>query len=162
MGAFPSMAVETEQAWLDRAATNKPFVFDRVVFGDRAAAMRGERFPQTGRSASGAFELPGSMSWWSPVRANVLEFSGTSRKAGWGTLDTPVITYISRQNWGRRMLIPKDHDGLVAALHDLRDTYGYEVNIVEMDKLSREEQFDLAGRTTVSDSPSLVLSFSRF
>jgi len=31
----------------------------------------------------------------------------------------------------------------------LEEKYGYEVNIVSMDKLSREEQFRLAGRTTI-------------
>jgi hypothetical protein len=52
-------------------------------------------------------------------------------------------------DWGRRMLIPEDHDKLVQELYVLRDTYGYEVNVVSMDKLSRMEQLHLAGRTTV-------------
>ena len=47
------------------------------------------------------------------------------------------------------MLIPEDHDKLVQELYVLRDTYGYEVNVVSMDKLSRIEQLHLAGRTTV-------------
>ena len=60
-----------------------------------------------------------------------------------------MITYILRQDWGRRMLIPEDHDQLVQELYVLRDTYGYDVNVVSMDKLSRIEQLHLAGRTTV-------------
>ena len=47
------------------------------------------------------------------------------------------------------MLIPEDHDQLVQELYVLRDTYGYDVNVVSMDKLSRIEQLHLAGRTTV-------------
>jgi hypothetical protein len=61
-----------------------------------------------------------------------------------------VITYISRQEWGRRMLVQKDHEQLVAELYKLRDNYGYEVNVVSMDKLSRKEQLQLSARTTVS------------
>lgn len=148
--AFPSMPVENARDWQDRNETNQPYVFDRVVLSDRAAAMRGESFVATGRTASEAFALPSSRPWWSPIRANILEFAGLSRNTGSGTMDRPVITYISRQDWGRRMLIPEDHDRLVAALHDLEARYGYEVNIVSMDKLSREEQLRLAGRTTVS------------
>ncbi|KAJ3546343.1 hypothetical protein NM688_g5529 [Phlebia brevispora] len=47
------------------------------------------------------------------------------------------------------MLIQEDHERLVRELHRLRDVYGYEVNVVSMDKLSRAEQFQLAGRTTI-------------
>ncbi len=62
---------------------------------------------------------------------------------------TPVITYISRQEWQRRKLNPDDHRALVKALDDLHRRYGYEVNVVEMDKLSQREQLSLAARTTV-------------
>ena len=44
----------------------------------------------------------------------------------------------------------EDHERLVQELYKLRDTYGYEVNVVSMDKLTRAEQLQLAGRTTVS------------
>ena len=92
-----------------------------------------------------------------PIRKSVLEFSGLSADliTSPSSLRTAqnekyVITYISRQEWGRRMLIPSHHEQLVRELNALRDMYGYEVNIVSMDKLSREEQLKLAGRTTVS------------
>jgi hypothetical protein len=71
---------------------------------------------------------------------------------GRGTTDKPVITYISRQDWGRRMLIREDHEKLVEELYNLRDNYGYEVNVVSMDKLSRVEQLQLAARTTVCNN----------
>jgi len=47
------------------------------------------------------------------------------------------------------MLIQRDHEKLVEELYKLRDQYGYEVNVVSMDKLSPFEQLRLAGRTTV-------------
>lgn len=61
----------------------------------------------------------------------------------------PVITYVSRQDWGRRMLRKADHEKLVEELQNLHTKYGWEVNIVAMDKLSRDEQIRLAARTTI-------------
>ncbi|KAK0440123.1 hypothetical protein EV421DRAFT_809065 [Armillaria borealis] len=46
------------------------------------------------------------------------------------------------------MLVPEDHGRLVRELYKLRDEYGYEVNVVSMDKLSRKEKITLAARTT--------------
>ncbi|THH08866.1 hypothetical protein EW145_g2425 [Phellinidium pouzarii] len=155
-GAFPSLGMEFMEDWEDRAAMQTLFVFDRVVLADRAAASEGDPFKKTWRTASNAFELGGSPNWWAPVRRSVLQFSGLP--AEWivgpdpGTVTENqklVITYISRQGWGRRMMRPADHDKLVEELYGLRDKYGYEVNVVNMEKLSRVEQFQLAGRTTV-------------
>ncbi|KAJ8591607.1 hypothetical protein M405DRAFT_840448 [Rhizopogon salebrosus TDB-379] len=60
-----------------------------------------------------------------------------------------VITYVSRREWGRRMLIQEDYERLVEELYQLRDQYGCEVNVVSMDKLTRAEQIALAARITV-------------
>ncbi|KAH9940680.1 hypothetical protein B0H21DRAFT_753931 [Amylocystis lapponica] len=150
--AFPSISMEFMNDWKERVDMGRVFVMDRVVFADRAAAMHGELFLRTQRTAANAFALPGSVNWWSTIRNNVVGFAGLDGLDGGsvkGAERTPVITYISRQEWGRRMLVPEDHDRLVQELHTLRDTYGYEVNIVAMDKLTRIEQFQLAGRTTI-------------
>jgi len=101
------------------------------------------------RYAAPSFGLPGSRNFWEPLRANVVEFAGGSRTSGSGTMDKPVITYVTRQEWGRRMLRPADHETLVRALKKLERDHGYELNIVAMDKLTREEQIRLAGRTTI-------------
>jgi hypothetical protein len=151
--AFPSISMEFSDDWKDRAAMGVPFVFDRVVFADRAASMNGANFLRTQRTASEAFTLPGSPYWWSTYRNNVIESTGLNASTGAGTRGNPVITYISRQDWGRRMLIQQDHDKLVEELYKLRDQHGYEVNVVSMDKLSPVEQLRLAGRTTVRAFP---------
>ncbi|GMK58483.1 hypothetical protein CspeluHIS016_0505150 [Cutaneotrichosporon spelunceum] len=65
------------------------------------------------------------------------------------TPSMPVITYVSRQDWGRRMLLKEDHDVLVKELGNLGNKYGWEINIVAMDKLTRDEQIRLAARTTI-------------
>ncbi|KZT10556.1 uncharacterized protein LAESUDRAFT_711704 [Laetiporus sulphureus 93-53] len=151
--SFPSISMEFMNDWKERVDMARPFVFDRVVFADRAAAMYGDNFLRTQRTAANAFALPGSVNWWSTIRNNVVSFAGLSQSGGaesvQGVASTPVITYISRQDWGRRMLIQEHHERLVEELHNLRSLYGYEVNIVNMDQLSRIEQFQLAGRTTI-------------
>ena len=135
----------------------KAFVFDRVLVADRSAAMLSYNFARFYRTAASAFALPGSTSWWAPIRNNVVQFTGLDPGVGSGTTTTPVITYISRQEWGRRMLIPSHHEKLVEELYKLRDKYGYEVNVVSAEKLSRIEQIRLAARTTVSTSPYVYL-----
>ena len=154
-GAFPGMGIETSEDWDDRRKMQTVFVLERVVLADRAAACEGDPFKATWRTASNTFELPGNENWWLPVRRSVLEYSGVPERWIVGPdpgseYDKYVITYISRQDWGRRKLIQEDHEVLVRELYDLRDRYGYEVNVVSMEKISRAEQILLAARTTVS------------
>jgi len=150
--SFPSISMEFMNDFKERTSMGRVFVFDRTVLADRAAAMHGEYFLRTQRTAANAFALPGSVNWWSTIRNNVVRFAGLEGYDGstvQGVTSNPVITYISRQGWGRRMLIQSHHERLVEELHQLRDNHGYEVNIVSMDQLTRIEQFQLAGRTTI-------------
>ncbi|WWC58710.1 uncharacterized protein I303_101254 [Kwoniella dejecticola CBS 10117] len=71
------------------------------------------------------------------------------RKEKQAKMGKPVITYVSRQEWGRRMLLKEGHESLVKELKELEKKYNWEVNIVSMDKLSRDEQIRLSARTTV-------------
>ncbi|TRM68338.1 hypothetical protein BD626DRAFT_393668 [Schizophyllum amplum] len=145
----PSITMEFIDDWRDRAEMDRAFVFDRILIEDRSAAFLSKEVQRYQRIVANTFQLPGSVNWWMTVRNNVIEFAGVHRSIGEGVTGKPVITYISRQTWGRRMLKPEDHDRLVAELNKLHDTYGYEVNIVSMDKLSRMEQIQLAARTTI-------------
>ncbi|TFK70399.1 hypothetical protein BDN72DRAFT_766555 [Pluteus cervinus] len=146
---FPSIITEFVDDWRDRAELGKPFVFERVVVADRSAAMLSYNYARYQRTASAAFALPGSVNWWMTLRNSVVQFAGLDPEVGGGTTAPPVITYISRQAWGRRMLIPEHHERLVQELYKLRDTYGYEVNIVQAESMSRVEQIRLAARTTI-------------
>lgn len=49
---FPKTKMEMSDAFEARAHGGRPFVHDQVVFADRAAAMRGDQFTQTMRTAS--------------------------------------------------------------------------------------------------------------
>ncbi|KAG8221356.1 hypothetical protein J3R82DRAFT_1528 [Butyriboletus roseoflavus] len=144
---FPSLTAEYAADWQDRAEMGRPMILDRVVFSDRSAAMHGETQRESGRTAAEAFALPGSVHWWATIRGAVTKFSRLDE--GFDEGSKPVITYVSRQEWGRRQLILEDHEKLVQELYKLRDQHGVEVNVVSMDKLSHAEQFRLAGRTTI-------------
>lgn len=171
---FPSMSYEYQNDFLDRADTARAFLFDQVVFVDRAASFRGPEFQRTWRTASEAVTLQASRYWWTPIRKNLLEFVGSTGefadeddiigvaveeelspdevdvlaleaeeaeedqedremreqdiKAMSAHSGKPVITYISRQDWGRRMLLPESHESLVTELLELERKYGWEVS----------------------------------
>lgn len=150
-GAFPSLTVEYSNDWIDRAELGRPLLLDRVLFTDRAASMQGQHAHEVGRPLAEACALPGSLHWWSPIARNAMQFAGLVDESSLVETGRPVITYISRQKRGGRMLVPEHHERLVEELYSLRDKYGYEVNIASMEKLSREEQIRLAARTTVSE-----------
>lgn len=60
----------------------------------------------------------------------------------------PIVTYISRQDTGRRLLAP-DHEGLVAALLGLEEEGVCIVRIPVMEDLSFKEQFAEIASSTV-------------
>lgn len=147
--AFPSAIMEFSDDWNDRAEMGRAFVFERVVLADRSAAMLSRNFDRFQRTASTPFALPGSIHWWQTMRNQAIQFTGLNINIGGGTTSIPVITYISRQKWGRRMLIQEDHSKLVRELYKLRDEHGFEVHVISPEEISRAEQIRLAARTTI-------------
>lgn len=108
--------------------------------------------------------------WWEPVRKAVLKFASVSPMTYEGgvqeVLDVDpvegkevvlpraekiVITYISRQVARTRKLTPEAHEGLVSALEELvaRKGSSWELNILAAEKLTKDEQLQYIGRTTV-------------
>ncbi|KAG8959901.1 hypothetical protein FRC00_001135, partial [Tulasnella sp. 408] len=59
-----------------------------------------------------------------------------------------VITYVVRSG-NRRAMIKEDHEGLVKALTELCELKRWELNIVQAEKLTKDEQIQLAARTTI-------------
>ena len=74
-----------------------------------------------------------------------------STKAASGLSDKDiVITYISRQSSrASRHLLEDDHAALVEALDAMVKKHGWQLNVVEAEKLSKEQQLAIAARTTV-------------
>jgi hypothetical protein len=154
------------------------FVLERALLADRSAAFRGPYTGPTARTVASAMHV-GTTSrwWWEPIRRQVLRYSGVDddilnrSMEGYGAVDPaaktpgpgvtnleplapqgtykPLVTYISRQN-SRRRLTPESHADLVQALEERSQKLGFELVIVEAERLTKEEQFALAARTTVS------------
>lgn len=97
--------------------------------------------------------------FWEPVRvsmlSNILGFAPSLTDEGIVTgppqvvSGSPVVTYISRQGGGRR-LVEKDHEALVDALQALASEGICEFNIAMMERLSLRAQLELVARSTVS------------
>jgi hypothetical protein len=152
--AFPGMGLQFVDDWRDYAMLARPIKFERVLIADRAAAMTGYNYQRYQRSAGTAFSLPlppgvGPSEWWMPIRNAVVGLAGIEPEVGDGMLARPVITYISRQAWGRRMLRNSSHDALVQELKRLEGTYGYEINIVTPEDMAPIDQVRLAAKTTI-------------
>ncbi|KAJ4486553.1 hypothetical protein C8J55DRAFT_558517 [Lentinula edodes] len=60
-----------------------------------------------------------------------------------------VVTYISRQSGVRRKLTPASHESLVSALRESAERKGYDLIIMEAEKLTKDEQLQVIGRTTI-------------
>jgi hypothetical protein len=177
--AFPGTTIEVEDDWEDRVEItydgDRAWHFPLLLLTDRSAAHRGAICgSQTQRIAAEAVEFMRSKrqlvgervgGWWEPVRSALLQFAGadvalpqsTEQQVVLGRDIDPklpmpaniVITYISRQSAGQRKLTPESHTGLVDALEELTWRKGWELNVVEAEKLTRDEQLRIIGRTTV-------------
>ncbi|KAK8850528.1 hypothetical protein IAR55_004446 [Kwoniella newhampshirensis] len=159
-----------------RSAIPKAYVLERALLADRSAAFRGEWTGPTARTVASSLHV-GTTSkwWWEPIRRQVLRYSGVAEEIisrnleGHGAIDpvttvgpgvdsveplapqgtyAPVITYISRQS-SRRRLTKESHEDLVKVLEERSKKLGWELIIVEAEKMTKEEQFALAGRTTI-------------
>lgn len=153
----------------------RAWLFDTVLFSDRSAAFRGEecgsRTQRTAAEAHKAVAPPGSSflerGWWEPVRRKVLQFAGVddhtldigarafAEPGGRQKDEDIVVTYISRQGV-RRHLIYEDHEGLAKALEEVCTRRGWELNVVAMERMSKEEQLAVVARTTVRTPISLL------
>ncbi|KAF7288528.1 hypothetical protein HMN09_01381800 [Mycena chlorophos] len=153
--------------------------FPLLLLTDRSASFRGEVCgSQTQRTAAEAFEemkrqgrLAGIRvgGWWEPVRAAVLRFAGAEVRVpdiseqmpfngdtseGDPRLPMPskvLITYISRQSAGQRKLTREAHQDLVNSMEELvrRKGPSWEFLVVEAEHLTRDEQLQIAARTTI-------------
>ncbi|EIW69813.1 hypothetical protein TREMEDRAFT_61582 [Tremella mesenterica DSM 1558] len=156
---------------------HRAFLLDRILLVDRSAAFYGHWTEKTSRTVASAYHVgPTSPYWWEPIRRTVLRFSGLSEDIlnrnleGYGSIDSsttdhplinvpegvvkqvgdykPVITYISRQS-SRRHLKHESHLELVENLEKKAKENDWELYIVEAEKMTKEEQFALAGKTTI-------------
>lgn len=83
-----------------------------------------------------AFLLPGSPYWFAPIRRKLLQYVGVPENdLAPGHRHTDVVTYVSRQSWGRRMLKEEDHEELVRVMTQAAMEDGFEFNVVESESI---------------------------
>lgn len=103
--------------------------------------------------------------FWEPVRKSLvgnllgyvpmLDARGVVYSPPQAASTRPLVTYISRQGGGRRLL-EQDHQGLVKALTELESEGICEVNVVVMEQLSLRDQINQVARSTVCN-PFLIM-----
>jgi hypothetical protein len=107
---------------------------------------------------AGTMDVAVPPNFWDPVRLTIIRnFMGyvpsfNSRgvviSPPQAVSSAPIVTYVSRQGTGRR-LIEKDHQDLVATLRELEKEGICEFKIARMERMSLRDQVELASRTTV-------------
>lgn len=92
--------------------------------------------------------------FWAPIQKslvrNILGYLPTVEDRGVGVTPStkPLVTYISRQAAGRRLL-EQDHEGLVGALRELEAEGVCDVHVAVMERIPVREQIELVARSTV-------------
>ncbi|KZO98280.1 hypothetical protein CALVIDRAFT_38694 [Calocera viscosa TUFC12733] len=151
LAAFPSSQLLFSDTWADMHATKRAYKLERAVIFDRAAAMSGPAHGASWKPISEAMSLPTVVEdWWGEVRERVVGFAGGQvLQPGSAEVRKRVVTYVSRQKGNRRALRREDHAALVNSLHEASEELGFELNVVELEGMSKAEQIALAARTTV-------------
>ncbi|KAF8996225.1 hypothetical protein BDQ17DRAFT_1392068 [Cyathus striatus] len=158
-GAFPQASIEESTQWQDLIKVNSTFVFDRSMIVHRGTAHRHPFGSRWFKMIGGAMNITVADDFWEPVRQSLVQnllgyipkienSKGVVRAPLTEERKMPVVTYISRQGGGRR-LIHEDHLGLVNALEELESEGICEVNIAMMERMSMKEQIAAAARSTI-------------
>ncbi|KAL0959222.1 hypothetical protein HGRIS_014500 [Hohenbuehelia grisea] len=143
---LPNTAVEDIHQWEDRAQSGSLHVLSEVVIVDRWAAHRvdGSEAQIWNKMTADIMASLAPIDWWAPLRTSLMQRLGIE--------EAPpariVITYIDRQNTTRR-LVDEDHASLIDALSQFARENDVEVNMVQMEFLSKREQFAISTRTNI-------------
>lgn len=165
---------EFSKDWNRRIASNKIYLFEKIVISDRISGHRGPKCK--GKPFDEVFELSVPTDWVTDLREAILagysgdvkpaasangKGAGKGKKMGKGKgEEKPVITYMSRQTAKTRTLTPESHEALIKELQKIEDEGLAEFNVEEFTDLDpKDEQVAKIARTTVSPCP-VVLLFS--
>ncbi|KAF9467541.1 hypothetical protein BDZ94DRAFT_1248380 [Collybia nuda] len=150
---FSSASIEKQDYWLDLIALNRTVVFERAMIVSREAARRHPFSDKWYKMMAGTMDVPTLDNFWEYLRSTtIFNFLGYLPTVVVnpipGNTEKPIITYISRQGAGRR-LIDKDHELLVESLKLLEDEGICEVFVAMMERMSLHDQIDLVSRSTI-------------
>ncbi|KAF5383003.1 hypothetical protein D9615_004886 [Tricholomella constricta] len=156
--AFPSINIEKSDYWDDLALLDKTFVFKRAMIICRAAAHTHKFSQSWHKMISSTMTVNVSDAFWEPIRRTTVEHvlgylpqvnnRGVVVSPPSAVSEMPFVTYIVRQG-GSRRLAEADHNGLVKALKELEWSGICQVHVVQMEKMSLEQQVEVIARSTV-------------
>ncbi|KAL0959223.1 hypothetical protein HGRIS_014501 [Hohenbuehelia grisea] len=143
---LPNTAVEDVYQWEDRVKSGATHVFSEIVIVDRWTAHRaqGSQAQIWNKMTADIMASKAPVDWWAPLRTSLMHRLGIENNHR----DRPVVTYIDRQATTRR-LVDEDHTVLAAALTKFGEEHNVEVNQVQMEFLSKKDQFDISTRTNI-------------
>ncbi|KAF8067951.1 hypothetical protein FPV67DRAFT_1669816 [Lyophyllum atratum] len=155
---FPSTSIEKFDYWDDLAVLDKTVVFERAMIISREAARSHHLYGSWYKMISSTMSVNVSSTFWEPIRRtaiqNVLGYLPHVDKRGVvvappsAASDLPSVTYMVRQGGGRRLAEP-DHEDLVKALKELEWGGICQVNVVQMEKMTLEQQIEVMARSTI-------------
>ena len=135
--------------WEDLSAFGDTVLLDRVILFDREAARRTPANTRAHKLLEDVAHLKTPKDWWEPIRRSVVT-AAIGDKVGMTVPATlPVITYVSRQHADKRRFKADKHIELLRGLEQLANQGHVEVNVVEWETMSRQNQIAIASRTTV-------------
>ena len=181
---FPLASIDRADFWKDLIALNRTFVFERAMIISRTGAHHRYVKIVLRRlcKLNYIYTSPLSNEWlkmisstmnvtvpehfWEPLReqlvTNTIGYLPVMDNAGVVVSSpkssAPVVTYISRQRTGRR-LVAEDHDGLIGALKELEAEGLCELNVAIMETMTFAQQIESVARSTVRLT-SLLLSLA--
>jgi hypothetical protein len=142
--AFPALGIMFEHDWADYHLMQVPFLLERVVIVDRAAA----RSLTVSDSNAGPFAGPSvSQHWCEPVRRSLTLYLGLDESM---KTKNPVVTYVHSQGLAQRpQLSDRNHRELVDALQGIGSDHGYEVHVVSDTGTGWEERMSAIAKSTI-------------
>ncbi|KAF7349429.1 hypothetical protein MSAN_01732800 [Mycena sanguinolenta] len=149
--AFPDVPIEQAGYWDDLRKLGKTVVFSRVMLVNRSAAHKHPFGGVWYKMIAGAMNVTAPHDFWAPIRASLLRnvlAPGLIPDSTQDPPSLPLVTYISRQGTGRRLLAA-DHNALVDALKELEVEGLCEVQIAVLERMTLAEQIELVARSLI-------------
>ncbi|KAJ7129079.1 hypothetical protein C8R46DRAFT_1363306 [Mycena filopes] len=146
--AFPAAAIEQSAYWKDLVKLGTTIVFERIILVNRDRAHKHPFGSVWFKMIAGAMNVSAPTDFWAPVRTSLRRNTLGAVPLPENAIGRPLVTYISRQGGGRR-LVQADHEALVAALRALEAEGVCEFQMAAMERISLREQIELVSRSTI-------------
>ncbi|KAJ7438918.1 hypothetical protein B0H11DRAFT_1752292 [Mycena galericulata] len=153
--AFPDATIEQAGYWDDLKKIGTTVVFERVMLVNRNAAHKHPFAGVFNSMIGAAMNVSSPRNFWAPVRRTLWQNILPRKRIPGMTLSPkdvdeypPMVTYISRQGFDRR-LAAADHDGLISALRELKVQGICDFRVAVLERMTLSEQLDLVATTTI-------------